>query len=165
MSNIYVIHLLVCSDVVNAGDARLQPTDDTAADVAEGMATFTRIRDRARRETADVRRRRRDKRRDWEADCAANERGTTQRLLRKPAPQLVAILQRADGTVCTGDTLADCAREQAGSRREDAGLRRETMDFLSNFRTDDRCGPPLTSAEAEVLVRGLRPSAPGLDQI
>lgn len=121
--------------------APVHPSDDRRRDVREGMQLFVALRSAGRERLGEERARRAAKRKEWEADCVPTERGVTHRLLRKAGPRLISILENADGTIATGENLAECAWRQAGSRRSDLALRIETNKFLAEFPAD-KLGPP-----------------------
>eukprot|EP00660_Eupelagonema_oceanica_P007352 gene7352-12754_t len=122
------------------------------------------MRTRARETKAERRQQRREKRKEWEAECKPNEPGVTKRLLGKKFTPPIAVVERADGTICTGDLLADEVHTQSRSRHRDPARHARALQFLNEF-PGDRLGRPLTSHEAGERLWGLNPSAPGLDNI
>eukprot|EP00660_Eupelagonema_oceanica_P012806 gene12806-1130_t len=142
----------------------LAPTADAQADARRAYDVFRELRSRAREDVGERRRARAAKRKEWEAECVASERGVTQRLLRKPGPTMIAIVEDADGTTATGAALPQAVWEQSRGMREDAQLRAETAAYLRKFE-GDRVGPPLDLRTASSLLWGLNSSAPGVDQI
>eukprot|EP00660_Eupelagonema_oceanica_P005300 gene5300-735_t len=142
----------------------LEPSADAQADARRAFEMFRELRSRAREDVGDGRRARAAKRQEWEAECVATTRGTTQRLMRKPGLTVIAIVEDADGTSATGTALPQAVWEQSRGMREDAQLHAETRRFLRNF-PGDRVGAPLDVRTASSLLWGLNSSAPGVDQI
>eukprot|EP00660_Eupelagonema_oceanica_P007435 gene7435-13279_t len=122
------------------------------------------MRAHAREAGAAKRQKRRDKQKEWEADCSPSDPGVTKRLLGKKFTPPIAVVERADGTICTGDLLAEEVHTQSRSRHRDPVRRARALQFLKEF-PGDRLGPPLTPQEASNRLWGLNPSAPGIDNI
>eukprot|EP00660_Eupelagonema_oceanica_P016111 gene16111-17012_t len=142
----------------------LVPTNDAAEDARRAFNAFRDRRTAARERLAVERHERRAKHHAWQQECMASDRGTTQRLMRKPGLTVISIVENADGSAATGSALPQAVWEQSRAMREDAQLREETRRFLRNFE-GDRVGPVLSEREASGLLWGLRSSAPGIDQI
>eukprot|EP00660_Eupelagonema_oceanica_P007747 gene7747-10946_t len=157
------------ADVLRVEHLILTPTDPTTpnagrVDAARAIEAMRRMRGRARAASAARRAERRDKRKEWEADCMPSDRGVTKRLMGKKFTPPIAVVERADGTMCSGEQLADEVWAQSRGRRSDPARRASALRFLADF-PGDKIGPQLTAAEAADRLWGLNPSAPGVDNI
>eukprot|EP00662_Eupelagonemidae_sp_cell21_P025889 gene25889-34855_t len=142
----------------------LTPTNNAADDARRAFEVYRTLRSKARQDLGEARRSKAAKRKQEEAECIATDRGTTQRLLGKPGPAVIAIVENADGTAATGSALPQAVWEQSRGMRSDYHLRRETHRFIRDYPAERR-GPPLTPERASSLLWGLNSSAPGVDQI
>eukprot|EP00660_Eupelagonema_oceanica_P015957 gene15957-21217_t len=106
------------ADELTVENVTLTPTDPETPnagkiDAARGIDAMRRMRTHARNAKAEQRQERKEKRMEWEADCKPNEPGVTKRLLGKKFTPPIAVVERADGTICTGDLLADEVHSQS----------------------------------------------------
>eukprot|EP00660_Eupelagonema_oceanica_P013273 gene13273-8484_t len=145
-------------------DHVLEPSADPRADARRAYDLLRELRSAARNDVRINREAKRDEQREWEAECVASSRGTTQRLLRKPGLTVISVVEDADGITYTGAALPQAVWEQSRGMREDGRLRAETLSFLRNFE-GDRVGIPLSARDASSLLWGLNCSAPGVDQV
>eukprot|EP00660_Eupelagonema_oceanica_P001860 gene1860-19182_t len=157
------------ADVLTIEHLTLIPTDPSdphagRIDAARAVEAMRRMRTQARAAQAATRKERLAERQEWEADCMPCDPGVTKRLMGKKYTPPITVVERADGTMCTGEMLAQEVWAQSKGRRSDPARKAKALRFLREF-PGDKLGPPLSPPTAADRLWGLNPSAPGADNI